>query len=325
MPPTMENEGQDSGGNDWTTDRNAYTTSASAIESNSIPDLQKSLALARDFFDDDEYAQFREEVFRDILSYNSMDLLLYMLDYERIPITMVTPNSIFQWASKSLIDALTSRGWDVDAMDPPAFNGKRLLDYFVRERYGKEDLARWLVQEKGATVTSRGSCPPSDRDVMRTPLLETCAAFGTVSMLTFLEREGANPTSRMLHVAVEVAAGRGVDPDSDLSQQPQDRHDRSVEMLHYLVIKRQMSVNAIDTDVCPKGGTDIYWGTPICYAARCSKGAQVVRWLLKKGADPTIRSTCSGMDAIACAREAKCDEIVSILEDWRGERYKNEV
>ncbi|KAK5633158.1 hypothetical protein RRF57_008872 [Xylaria bambusicola] len=321
----MENEGQDPGGNDWTTDHNAYTTSASAIENNSIPDLQKSLALARNFFDDGEYAQFREEVFRDVLSHNSMDLLLYMLDYERIPITMVTPNSIFQWASKSLINALTSRGWDVDIVDPPAFNGKCLLDYFVRERYGKEDLARWLVQEKRATVTSRGSCPPGDRGAMRTPLLETCAAFGTVSMLTFLEQKGASPTSRMLHVAVEVAAGRGVDPDYDLSRQPQDSHDRSIEMLHYLVNKRQMSVNAIDTDTCPQSGTDTHWGTPICYAARCSKGAQVVRWLLKKGADPTIRGKYSGMDAIACAREVKCDEIVSILEGWRGERHKHEV
>ncbi|KAI0971033.1 hypothetical protein F4678DRAFT_461579 [Xylaria arbuscula] len=313
----MKKDDRNTRDNEWTTDHNAYTTTASAIEDNSIPDLQESLALAREFFDDDGYAQFREEVFRDILSHNSMDLLLYMLDYEQASTTMITPNCIFQWASKPLIEALISRGWDVDTMDPPAFDGKRLLDYFVRERYGKEDLARWLVQEKGAAVNNGHSYPNSDRDTLRTPLLETCAAFGTVSMLTFLEREGASPTPRMLHVAVEVAAGRGVDPDYDASRHPQDSHDRRVEMLHYLVDKRQMSVNAMDTHTPSLGCTDTNWGTPICYAARCRKGAQVVRWLLKTGDDPTLRGTYSRMDATAYARQAKCDEIVSILEGWR--------
>ncbi|KAI1304372.1 hypothetical protein F5Y03DRAFT_177856 [Xylaria venustula] len=317
MQPTMKKEDRDTGDNDWTIDHNAYTTIASAIENNSIPDLQESLALAREFFDDDGYAQFCEEVFRDILSHNSMNLLLYMLDYEQVTTTMITPNCIFEWASKPLIEALISRGWDANTIDPPAFDGKRLLDYFVRERYGKEDLARWLVQEKGATVSSGHSYPDSDRGILRTPIHETCAAFGTVSMLTFLEGQGASPTPRMLHVAVEVAAGRGVDPDDDASGHPQDSHNKSVEMLHYLVDKRQMSVNAMDTHTLSQGCIDTNWGTPICYAARCRKGAQVVRWLLKKGADPTLRGTYSRMNATACARQARCDNIMSILEGWR--------
>ncbi|KAI8954846.1 hypothetical protein F4801DRAFT_531869 [Xylaria longipes] len=321
----MDNEGRDAGRIDWTPEHNAYTMGASAIENNSIPDLQESLALARTFVDGNGYDQFCEEVFRDILGQGSRSLLMHMLDHERIPVTMVTPNSIFQWASKSLIEELISRGWDVNTVDPPAFNRKRLLDYFVRERYGKEDLGRWLVQEKGAAVTDGHSSPDDDTDALPQPLLETCAAFGTVPMLVFLEREGASPTPRMLHLAVEVAGGRGADPDNEnpLQTSAQDSEKRSVEMLRYLVDERRIDVNAMDAYTLPRNGTATYWGTPICYAARCRKGARVVRWLLKKGADPTLKGTYSGMDAIACAREAKCDEIVAILDDWRRSRNGN--
>ncbi|KAJ3579153.1 hypothetical protein NPX13_g1413 [Xylaria arbuscula] len=323
----MENEARAIAADNWTADHNAYTTLASAIENNSIPGLQECLGLARGFFDDDEYAQFRDEAFQDILSHHSTDLLFYMLDNEGVPLTNVNPSSIFSWASKSLIDALTSRGWDVNTPSSPAFNGMRLLDFLVREQHGKEDLAYWLVQEKGATVTSGGSYLPGGGRAVQVPILETCAAYGTVSMFTFLEREGARPAPRMLHVAVEMAADEGVDPDYDLSQQPQGSHHRRVQMLHYLIDQRQLSVNSMDTDIYPDGIYlgNTFWGTPICYAARRKGGAQVVRWLLKKGADPTLKGTCTDMDAIDCAREAKCHGIVAILEDWRWERNEHKA
>ncbi|KAI1370075.1 hypothetical protein F4677DRAFT_439390 [Hypoxylon crocopeplum] len=307
----------------WTAERNAYTLSASAVETNSVADLRESLSLAQEFLPkfDTDYIQFRDEVFSSVLSIHSLPLLTYMLDNEGVPISAVTPNSVFSWASKPLIEVLVTRGWDVNAQDNSAFAGKRLIDYLIRTRYGKEDLARWLVEEKGAAVDGGQDVPNHSRHAQPPPILETCAAFGTVSMLKFLEGKGAGPSRRMLHVAAEVAAGRGADPDSDHPAQGPgaDAKDASVEMLRYLVDERGLDVNGIDSGA-PPGLANTSWGTPLCYAARCRDGAPVVRWLLKKGADPSIKRPHSSMDALACAREAGCDEVLNVLEDWQRTR-----
>ncbi|KAI4866452.1 hypothetical protein F4820DRAFT_446988 [Hypoxylon rubiginosum] len=306
----------------WTPEHNAYTLSVSAVENGSIPQLQKSLALARIFLPkfDTDYVQFRDEVFRDVLVHHSITLLTYMLDHEGVPVSLVTPNSIFQWASRPLIEALIARGWDVNAQDGAAFNGKRLIDYLVRERYGKEDLARWLVEEKGAAVDSEQF--DTDGDNMRAqppPLLETCAAFGSAPMFKFLEEKGAKSSRRILHVAVETAAGRGADPYCEVPAQSPGgvTKNMDVERLRYLVDERQLDINTMDADGTPQNSTSSHWGTPICYAARCRNGAPVIRWLLEKGADPTSKNPYSGLDALAYARETKCDEIINVLEEWQ--------
>ncbi|XXG96646.1 hypothetical protein Hte_002934 [Hypoxylon texense] len=276
---------------DQTPEHNTYTLSASAVENGSIPELKKSLALARIFLPkfDTDYVQFRDEVFRDVLSHHSITIVTYMLDHEGVPVSL--------------------GGWDVNAQD-----GKRLIDYLVREWYGKEDLGRWPVEEKGAVVDGEQS--DTDGSDMRTqppPLLETCAAFGSVPMFKFLQEKGARPSRRILHVAVETAAGRGADPTVGAS-------NMGVEMLHYLVDERQMDINAMDVDGPPQNPTNSHWGRPICYAARCRNGVPVVRWLLQKGADPTFKNPYSGLDALAYAREAKCDEVLGVLEEWQRTR-----
>ncbi|KAI0200281.1 hypothetical protein F4808DRAFT_470481 [Astrocystis sublimbata] len=311
------------------TQQDPYTLWELSIANNSVPDLQRCLALASRLLDSDEYARFREEVFHDVLGRGPTPLLaLHMLDHEGIPVTLVTPNSIFQRASQALIEELIGRGWDINTSDPPAFARKRLLDYLVRERYGKEDLARWLVREKGAAVADVPWDPDDHVQVPPQPLLEACAAYGTVSMFVFLEEAGAKPGPRMLHLAVEVAAGEGADPFRREKLKPRDletRDETRAEMLHYLVDKRRLDVNAMDATALPRSYSAAYcaatyWGTPICYAARWQKGASVVRWLLENGADPTIEGTYTGMDALACAKEAKCQETVSILDDWARNR-----
>ncbi|XDG05291.1 hypothetical protein ABKA04_004906 [Annulohypoxylon sp. FPYF3050] len=311
----------------WTPEHNAYTLSAAAVENDSIPELKKSLALARIYLPkfDTDYVQFRDEVFRDVLSHHSVTLLTYMLDHEGVPVSLVTPTSFFQWASRPLIEALITRGWDVNTQDSAAFNGNRLIDYLVRERYGKEDLARWLVEEKGAAVESQQSDSDGDEmGVQSPPLLETCAAFGSVPMFKFLEEKGAKSSRRILHVAVETAASRGANPDCEIpAPNPGEKaRNMSVEMLHYLVDERQLDINGTDADGIPQNLTYSHYGTPICYAARCRNGAPVVRWLLKKGADPTSKNPDPRFDAIAYAKEAKCDEVLSVLEEW--ERTKSQ-
>ncbi|KAI1395481.1 hypothetical protein F4819DRAFT_478296 [Hypoxylon fuscum] len=81
----------------WTPEHNSYTLSVHAVENGSIIELKKSLALARIFLPkfDTDYVQFRDEVFRDVLIHHSITLLTYMLDHERVPVSLATPNSIF--------------------------------------------------------------------------------------------------------------------------------------------------------------------------------------------------------------------------------------
>ncbi|KAI0379238.1 hypothetical protein F5Y04DRAFT_290452 [Hypomontagnella monticulosa] len=295
-------------------EHNAYTFSAAAVENDSIPDLEKSLALARIFLPkfDTDYVQFRDEVFRDILGHHSITLLTYMLDHEGVPVSLVTPNSIFQWASRPLIEALIGRGWDVNAQDGATFNGKRLIDYFVRERYGKDDLVRWLVEEKGAAVESQQSDTDGDKTrVQPPPLLETCAAFGSVPSFKFLEENGTRSSRRILHVAVETAASRGANPDCEVpAQNPGEKaRNMSVEMLRYLVDKRQLDINGIDADRTPQNPIESHWGTPICHAARYRNGAPV--------------SPGSGFDAVAYVKEAKCDEVLGVLGEWQGTKTQS--
>ncbi|OTA98040.1 hypothetical protein M426DRAFT_326297 [Hypoxylon sp. CI-4A] len=301
----------------WTAEHNAFTLSQSAIERESIPDLRKALVLARTYFPkfETDYDQFLEEVFGDVINRHSIPLIEYMLEHENVSVVAVKPVLLFQWASKPLIESLLAHGWDINTQDSPAFNGNRLINYLIKARYGKEDLPRWLVEEKGATIDDTESDSSDGDSARRPPLLETCAAFGTVSTFKFIEQKGAHASQRMLHVAVEIAASNGADPDKDTSTDDVHTNAKSriAEMLRYLVDERQLDVNAMDIDVPHLNVTNTHWGTPLCYAARYQNGVPVVRWLMKRGADPTFKNPYSGLDSIACAREAKCEDVVAAL------------
>ncbi|KAI0009994.1 hypothetical protein F4779DRAFT_617025 [Xylariaceae sp. FL0662B] len=307
----------------WTSEYNPWTLTASAIESNSISGLREALALTRAFLSDsgDEYIQFRDEVFRSTMSSHSLALLTYMLDNENAPISAVPPVLICQWASKPLTEALVARGWDINTQDNGAFREKRLIDHLVPERAKMEDMVHWLVEEMGARIDG-GQFDPDYRVESRPPpILETCAAFGAVPMFKYLEEKGAKHSRRMLHVAVAAAAGIGADPNSNTPAHDRNATSKNsrIEMLRYLVDERRLDVNGMDATVSHKFA-NTHWGTPICYAARWPKGAPVVKWLLKKGADPTLKDLYPRMDATACAREEKCDEVLEVLENWKQTR-----
>lgn len=62
------------------------------------------------------------------------------------------------------------------------------------------------------------------------------------------------------------------------------------------------------------------FGSPINYAAKQQKGAGVVKWLLEKGADPRIRSSYGGEDAMdeeAFARVYQCEESLEAIRKWK--------
>lgn len=95
----------------------------------------------------------------------------------------------------------------------------------------------------------------------------------------------------------------------------------------YLVDEHRFDVNGMDATVahaCPNL-LQRHWGTPskVCtmrFAARSlKKGAPVVKWLLERGADPSVKhrftkfTSGRNHDAFAHAKEPKCDEVLEMF------------
>lgn len=111
----------------------------------------------------------------------------------------------------------------------------------------------------------------------------------------------------------------GVDPGQEdplASDEEAEERRRADVMLRYLVEEQGLNVNAMDSEV-PRV---MYEGPPLNYAAKERRGAKVVRWLLGKGADPQLKCLYNGCGALAMAKSCKCEDVVSLLEEW--ERHK---
>lgn len=76
----------------------------------------------------------------------------------------------------------------------------------------------------------------------------------------------------------------------------------------------KLDINAMDSDLPNRA---YHWGTPVCYAAVKEKGAGVIRWLLEKGAEPTIKTAQDVTDAEELANAMKCGENARILREWK--------
>lgn len=314
----------------WTRDHNPYVLAEAAVETLSIPKLSYALDLGRKaiphYMDEDDYEKLREETFQHIEGGGeSQDLLLHMLDKEGFPICRVRPDNIAMWKSpKPIIEALVCRGWDINTPDRSPWQGQPLLQRIIRRAGGQqEDLVRWLIEDQGAKVDIGQFDEHYAFEPHPPPLLETCVHSGiTLSLFKFLESKGARHSRRLLHEAVRAAAQKGIDP-------AEITNARGL-VLRYLVDELGCDVNGMDATVdhvCPNTLLG-HWGTPLNYAVRCEKGTLVVRWLLGKGADPTIRCPFSSgrdYDAFAYAKGTGCDENLKILEQWMCEGVYAEV
>ncbi|KAF2477448.1 uncharacterized protein BDR25DRAFT_205131, partial [Lindgomyces ingoldianus] len=273
-----------------------------AIRSDSIPQLLESLALARSK-SPDTFSSFLASTLVATISAGSVPLTTYLLETENAggSLSQVTAQVVSTAPSIGLLEVLVRHGWDINHQDPKDImhKGQRLIDRAVQD----EELVMWLV-EHGARVDFPDVEPDLERlEDWPAPLLETCAALGSLKTFVYLLGKGARLGRRTLHRAAGAGAQVGAEPDSlsasdDGNISPrggsQDGEDRSRNykkqrelILRYLVDELRVNINQIDTDV-PRGHW--FYGSPINYAAKEKKGAAVVRWLLEKGADPTIKS-----------------------------------
>ena len=131
------------------------------------------------------------------------------------------------------------------------------------------------------------------------PLLELVAARNTVEVFKLLQSLRAQLGPRTLHYAASAAAFHHDDEYQAIR----------MAMVKYLVDELGLDVNAMDCE----GQWPNHWGTPLCYACRGDDGGEVVRFLLDRGADPSIKDCWGIHDALAIAESRKIIPVSEML------------
>ncbi|KAF2685368.1 hypothetical protein K458DRAFT_430895 [Lentithecium fluviatile CBS 122367] len=203
----------------------------------SLPILKDALAQQREF-NEAEYPSFVLETFRRAL-YNSIPSFFgYLLETEQSCVDLSRPcamSGLGHSPSLLVLELLVAHGWDVNHESPRIyFTDKMLIDSpIILENY---ELVVWMV-EHGTIVD--GGDPENDRS-WPTPLLETCAAYGTVQAFRYLMEKGAKLGRKTLHRATLMAAELGTDP-SFIEDGPQTdadpmRHENARRQLCYAIL-----------------------------------------------------------------------------------------
>jgi hypothetical protein len=219
------------------------------------------------------------------------DVVRYLIEQEGAPLDSLFPLKVASSPSIELFQVLVYNGWDINRSG--AGRGKRLVQLVCDD----ESLVRWCL-DHGASVDGLHIDP-----YISPPLLETVASIGTVSIFTLLRSRGAQLGPRTLHCAVASASS------SSLECLP-----TRMAMVEYLVDNLGLDVNALDTE----GQLPNHWGTPLCYAARYQRGSkEVVRFLLSRGADPSIKDCWGIHDAFSFAEFTKNSTVIEVLREWR--------
>ncbi|KAF7561039.1 hypothetical protein G7046_g3112 [Stylonectria norvegica] len=295
-----------------------------AIENNSVPQLKEALALAElRPIRNCPYEKFLLSALSSSVEEGRIDLVRYLLEEAYAPSIHVSPLTLWAKFSLPLLELLLSHGYDINKSAEPGARTRcqRLIDLAC----GDEELVKWLI-DHGARVD--GGEFEYEVFPQPAPLLETCSARGSVSTFKLLQSRGAQLSRRTLHRAAEAAAAIGADPNVEsgdytsqsgsagndqLARRIKAKQQRA-EMLRFLVNGLKLDVNATDTDIPHHA---FHWGTPLCYAATKPDAANVISWLLEKGADPTLKNS-EGADAERVAMDNNCDKVVAVLQDWKA-------
>ncbi|KAF4338953.1 hypothetical protein FBEOM_7129 [Fusarium beomiforme] len=263
--------------------------------------------------------EFLPSVLARCVRHGSIDSVRYLLECEAVPIASLSPLTVAANSSIALLELLLAHGWDINKAEADGYlRGHKLIDLVC----DNHELVQWLVGH-GARVTD-GEVDNYELALQPAPLLETCATRGSVATFRFLQSKGALIGQRTLHRAAGEAAAFGTDPFADFKEvqdgaiedNARKRRERA-EMLVFLVDEMKLNINAMDAMIPDRAN---HWGTPLCYAAVKERGAHVVRWLLEKGAQPTVETVQNVADAEALAQFTGCVENARILREWKRTR-----
>lgn len=221
-----------------------------------------------------------------------IEILRYLLEHEGAQPDQLPPGMVAVSASIPLLQILFDHGWDINQSPDGPGGGKTLLQFVC----GDESLVHWCL-DHGASVEDRHldpyRCPP---------LLELVAARNTVEVFKLLQSLGAQLGPRTLHYGVSAAAFHNDDECQAIR----------MAMVKYLVDELGLDVNTMDCE----GQWPNHWGTPLCYACRGDDGGEVVRFLLDRGADPSIKDCWGIHDALAIAESRKITQVSEMLHAW---------
>ncbi|KAF2794260.1 hypothetical protein K505DRAFT_417244 [Melanomma pulvis-pyrius CBS 109.77] len=289
---------------------------STAIREDSVSKLKPALDLARSS-SRPTYPAIVGQALRAAVEINALSVLAHLLENEHAQTSDLSIFQISKNRSLPVLEVLLAHGWDINARDEE--DGKRLIDWSCTD----EVRTRWLVKH-GARVDG-GEFEFEGLKPRPPPLLETCARVGSLSMFIFLQSQGAKLGGRTLHHAASAGAFVGADPGNFfpnraiMEDEKVFKARKNVEdILRYLVDELDLDINAIDTDV-PRGLE--FCGTPLNYAAKEKRGSGVVKWLLGKGGNPSIRSLGeggeAGMDAKGYAEWMGCTRVLETLNLWK--------
>lgn len=133
------------------------------------------------------------------------------------------------------------------------------------------------------------------------PLTEHAARNATVSCFKLLRAHGAKLGRKTLHRAAKGA----------VYSSPEDKPNR-IAMLEYMINEEGLDINQLDADESLADHS----GTPIMYAINENGGANVVKWLLERGANPRIKSFSFDADALGLAESRGNKEVQDVLREY---------
>jgi hypothetical protein len=243
------------------------------------------------------------------VSAGHISFVRFVLEEKHMSASDLTPQSLSTQPTTELLQLLVDHGFDINKPAETRRPGKG--GYLLQRVCHDEELVKWCL-EHGAKVNGIFTDPYSSP-----PLLQTVASLGTVPIFKLLLSKGAPLEGRILHVAAgNVGSRPGTDPD-------RGRFKVRMEMVRYLVEEVGLDVNELDSEESMGN----FWGTPLCYSAKNPfDEAEVVKFLLEKGADPYIKERMDEYhNAFSYAKEANNVKISEVLEEWKAKHNKESI
>ncbi|KAI9668911.1 MAG: hypothetical protein M1829_005223 [Trizodia sp. TS-e1964] len=223
--------------------------------------------------------------------------------------------------STELLDILLAHGWDINARSA---SQQPFLWGVVHDgdlvAYGLKNGATTIPKDlhlatEDERLTDQCNCPP---------ILDLAASQSTVATFELLRSHGAPLGPLMLHMAAKASFKSGSDSvevgaessllDKDLAK----THSERLAMVVHIVDTLGVDPNAQDQPAGYSLGN--HWGTPLCYVAHSTPSAEVVQFLLQRGADPDLVIEPAGWSALELAWRFKNQRFLDLVENWKRQQ-----
>lgn len=281
-----------------------------ACQTNDVSLITQAISLASSPTSRDSVESILSQAVNQSIRRNATSVLTYVLENgAQVP---TCSDISIENPSTSTLQILLDHGWDINAR---TLGGKPFLWNAVLI---SEELVRWCLAHGAIAIPKDLHLSTEEerlKDEFGCPsILESAAKNSSVTTFELLRSKGAPIGRRTLHFAAAAAFKTPDTEDSVFSER--------MDMVIHLVDTLGLDPNALDQ---PKGYSwGNHWGTPLCYVAKCLNPkwdcTEVVKFLLKKGADPELVMDPAGWNAIELAKQANNEQLLKNLQDWKTDK-----